>query len=112
MKDSDAMPSPEELLHAKLTLETASIPWRELQRFFAAGKAVSVAPELDLIAVATALADDDRSSFEPWAQQKLVMPVTDDQAGDWFETDATVWAVVVAPWVLVQLKRDEPSSDS
>jgi hypothetical protein len=29
-------------------------------------------------------------------------PVSDAQALDWFENDATHWCVVVRPWVLVQ----------
>lgn len=108
MQDSDQPTSPEDVLQAKLTLETASIPWRELQRFFAAGKAVAVDPGLDLIAVAAALANDDRNTFEQWMEQQQVAPVTDEQAGGWFDANATVWAVVVAPWVLVQLKREPP----
>ena len=31
-----------------------------------------------------------------------VARVSDEQAREWAETDALVWAVVVSPWVLVQ----------
>ena len=37
---------------AKVNLETSQIAWKELQRFFAAGLAISVAAELDLVEVA------------------------------------------------------------
>ena len=31
-----------------------------------------------------------------------IAPVADAQAKEWIGNDATVWAVVVKPWVLVQ----------
>jgi hypothetical protein len=95
-------PSDADVLQAKITLETAQIPWRELQRFFASGKAVAVDPALDLTQVATAFARDDKARFEAWLQQKRVAPVSDEQAEHWYQADALLWAVVVAPWVLVQ----------
>ncbi len=41
-----------ELEKAKVNLETAKIPWAELQRCFAAGLAIAVAGDLDLVEVA------------------------------------------------------------
>ena len=40
---------PSLLLRAKLEGETSKIAWRELQRFFANGTAIYVAPALDLV---------------------------------------------------------------
>ena len=82
--------------------ETAKIPWRELQLFFAGGKAIFVDKDLDLIDVATQFTNDNKTVVEQWMQRNQVLPVTDDKAKKWYEEDAMVWAVVVKPWVLVQ----------
>ena len=91
-----------ELTRARINSETAKIPWRELQRFFAAGKVMQADATLDLVEVACAIHDDDVDRIKVWAQNSQLGPVTDTQARDWFETDALVWAVVLKPWVLVQ----------
>lgn len=82
--------------------ETSKIAWHELQYFFASGMAIYVSDELDLIEVATSFVDDNKAMVERWMQDKLVMPVPDDQARDWYNNESMVWAVVVKPWVLVQ----------
>ena len=91
-----------ELKRAKIISETAKIPWQELQRFFAAGKVMLVAPGLDLVDVAHALQEDDVDQVKIWTEALQVMPVSDDQAKDWIASDELLWAVVVKPWVLVQ----------
>lgn len=91
-----------ELARAKINSETAKIPWLELQRFFAAGKVMLVAAELDLVDVAYALQQDDTDKVKAWTEDSRIKPVSDDQARAWFTTEATLWAVVVKPWVLVQ----------
>lgn len=85
-----------------INLETSKIPWSELQRFFAAGKVVNVEESLDLIKVAKAMVADDKSQFEQWMEEGNVDVVDDAQARSWIEDDASVWAVVIKPWVLVQ----------
>jgi len=82
--------------------ETSKIAWHELQYFFASGMAVYVSEELDLVEVATCFIDDNKAMVEKWMQEQLLMLVPDQQAKDWYNNDATVWAVVVKPWVLVQ----------
>jgi hypothetical protein len=61
-----------QLERTRIIGETAQIPWLELQRFFAAGKVIWIATELDLVDVA------------------------------WVGDDELLWSVVVKPWVLVQ----------
>ena len=87
---------------SNLLAETAKIPWKELQFFFAGGKAIFVDTELDLIDVATQFTNDNKVAVEQWMKKQLVMHVPDDKAKAWYENDSTVWAVVVKPWVLVQ----------
>ena len=101
-------PTQDDILQAKITLETAQIAWRDLQRFFAAGTAIAVDPSLDLVEVATEMSRDNKAQFEGWYTRKLVGPVSDAQAEHWYQGDETVWAVVVAPWVLVQAPEPEP----
>lgn len=89
-------------LDAKLTAETAKIPWRELQRFFAQGRVIQVAAGLDLIDVAARISNDQAEQVQAWLRAGEVQRVGDDQARRWIDADASVWAVVVRPWVLVQ----------
>ena len=93
------------LLRDEIHSETAKIAWSELQRFFAAGKAIYVSPDLDLVEVAMQVSNDNSNMVRHWMEHGKLAPVSDDQARYWIETDATVWAVVVKPWVLVQDTR-------
>lgn len=86
----------------KVNLETSQIAWKELQRFFAAGTAVFVASDLDLVDVAYQFSVDNKDQVALWLQHNQVALVSDRQALDWLEADADVWAVVVKPWILVQ----------
>lgn len=94
-------------LETNLNLETAPIPWRELQRFFAAGRAIAVAPELDLVKVGAELYRDNADQFRAWMDEGKVDAVSDEQAQAWFEADAEVWALVIKPYVLVQPRRQQ-----
>ncbi len=91
-----------ELEKAKVNLETSSIPWAELQRFFAAGLAIAVTEDLDLVEVAYEFSVDNKALVEHWLKTNRVGPVSDQQALNWHDNNAEVWAVVVKPWVLVQ----------
>ncbi len=87
---------------AHLNGETARIHWHELERFFAAGKLVYVAPEVDLVEAAARMAQDDVAWFAPLKESGQVGFVRDEQARNWQAVDQALWAVVVRPWVLVQ----------
>ena len=68
----------------------------------AKGQVVRVAPELDLLEVAVQLTADNKAQFQHWMGQGQVGEVSPDLARDWYDRNAELWAVVVAPWVLVQ----------
>ncbi|BCO32226.1 hypothetical protein TspCOW1_23290 [Thiohalobacter sp. COW1] len=85
-----------------LNRETARIRWAELERHFARGVVIHVAAELDLVAVAVAFANDDRTAVEAWLADDRVRHLNTDTARDWRARDPELWAVVIAPWVLVQ----------
>ncbi|TAN83617.1 MAG: DUF2288 domain-containing protein [Gallionella sp.] len=91
-----------EVFRAKVNLETAQIAWKELQRFFAGGTAFHVSVELDLVEAAFQISEDNIAQVEQWLRTGQIGKVSDEQANAWLESDATVWAVVVSPYVLVQ----------
>lgn len=96
-------------LYAKLLGETASISWQELQPFFARGALLRVASDFDLIEAAQAVAQDDREKVTAWLASGHIAKLEAGQAQDWLERDPALWAVVVAPWVLVQERAAKPS---
>ena len=63
---------------------------------------IYVSDELDLVDVAIAVANDDKASVEQWMQINQVSVANDAQAKRWHAEDATLWAVVIRPFVLVQ----------
>lgn len=92
----------QDILRAKVNMETSRIDWRELQKFFASGLAVEVSATLDLVEVALQMSGDNKAQFEQWLSGGMVGKVTDEQAAAWLASNTEVWAVVVSPWVLVQ----------
>ena len=97
-------------LRQEINEQTAQMRWSELERFFAGGNVISVAPELDLIDVGARIAADDKTSVEEWMNAGLLVRTTDAQASDWAASDTLLWVVVVKPWILVQHGRKQPSS--
>ena len=100
--ETDGIPENDDELRAKLNLETARIGWGELQRFYARGNVVRVAEDQDLIEVGVALVRDRKDEFQQWINDGKVAEVKPDEAQRWHDEEASVWALVVAPWVLVQ----------
>ena len=91
-----------ELLRAKLNAETGKLRWPELQRHFARGAVLKVAPGLDLVEAAVGIAQDDRAAVENWLREGRLARASDVDARDWLQRQPLFWAVVAAPWVLVQ----------
>lgn len=94
----------EQLLQAEFLKQTAKMPWREIQTYYARGNVIVVSAELDLIAVAVQLGLDNSAQFAAWIQQGLIALATDEQALAWYENDQMLWVTVAAPWVLAQHK--------
>jgi hypothetical protein len=99
MTAEDSNPSP---LYTKLLGETAKIDWQDLERFFAQGKLLSVARDLDLVSVAEAIANDDSLVVTQWLSSGLVERMQAETAADYSARKPELWAVVVSPWVCVQ----------
>ena len=97
MQDDDEIP-----LAQKLNLETGRIDWPELQRHFARGVIIIIEPPLDLIDIAQQVADNHSDRIAQLIQEEKLLRANDEHARDWQNRQPTFWAVVVAPWVLVQ----------
>jgi len=89
-------------LYAKLLGKTAKIDWCDLERFFAQGKLLAVARDLDLVSVAEAIAGDDTDQVSRWLSAGLVARMPAETASDYAARNPELWAVVVSPWVCVQ----------
>jgi hypothetical protein len=92
----------DETLRTTIKGEIGIIAWAALARFFAAGTAVAVDAELNLAEVAFRFSKNNTAAVQQWMSAGKISKVSDEQAKTWFETDATVAAVVISPWVLVQ----------
>lgn len=101
---------PQASLKTRLLQETSRIAWRELQTYYARGQVVQVAPSLDLLDVACALAEDNVAAFKDWMASHQVGEVPAETAREWFTDDTVLWAVVIMPWVLVQHHREGRST--
>lgn len=99
---SEAEITSQELIRGKLNSETARIPWKELQRYFAGGYTLNVDLQLDLIDVAYQMHCDNAAQIEQWMNSQLIYQVTNQQAREWYNDDQIMWACVIKPWVLVQ----------
>ena len=103
MSDADAFFSEADAkTRAKILGETARIDWQALLPHFARGAVIAVDPALDLVDVAECLQRDDAAQLKAWMDAGQVGQVSDAQALQWLEQQTRVWAVVLAPWVLVQ----------
>lgn len=89
-------------LRAHLNAETGKLEWAEVERHFARGSVVKVGTELDLVEVAARMARDDAEAIRRWMADGTLARATEDDARAWTERRPLFWAVVAAPWVLVQ----------
>jgi len=104
MTDQELKQVEEELVSTResINLETAKIAWKDLEVHFASGNIINVSQELDLIDVALVITNDDSEQLKTWTEQGMIDAVTSEQAKEYADTQATVWAVVIKPWILIQ----------
>ena len=93
-----------------LNAQTGQLDWSELVRHFARGVVVCVAPGEDLVTVAESMVGDNQAAINQLNEQGRLRRAQDDDARRWTEENSRFWAVVVAPWVLVQEISDEAPS--
>ena len=103
---ADSTQEREALLRQEFHSQTARIRWHELQTYYAHGSVVAVGSELNLVEVAVQLGMDNSARFQQWIDAGQVAPVSDEQGLSWYEANEELWAVVAAPWILVQQQGD------
>ena len=85
-----------------LNTQTAKLSWGELQPHFARGIVLVADADLDLVEVAAGMVQDRRDEMESWLDAGRLVRANTDHARNWQARNPTFWAVVVAPWLLVQ----------
>ena len=91
-----------DLLFHKLNQETGKINWLELQRHFAGGIVIVVDPDLDLVKIAEQISEDQGEIIKALLDAARISRATDEDAIKWNKHNQDFWAIVIAPWVLVQ----------
>lgn len=99
---NDVSQQSDEELRAHLHGETSKLPWVDLEKHFARGVIFKVAKGTDILDVAIVMSRDDKDTLEKWINDGKVSGAEIKDAKKWHESDASLWTVVIAPWVLVQ----------
>ena len=103
MKDAASdTPRDPELIRQKLNHDTAKIGWSELREAQQQELVIQVSTDLDLIDVACEFTLDNSAKVQDWLEKGQVQKVDAERAASWTLDEFELWAVVVAPWVLVQ----------
>lgn len=92
----------DEELRAHLHGETSKLPWVDLEKHFARGVVFKVTKGTDILDVAIVMSRDDKDTLEKMINEKKVQGAEIEDAKKWHESSASLWTVVIAPWVLVQ----------
>ncbi|MBT8049511.1 MAG: DUF2288 family protein [Xanthomonadales bacterium] len=89
-------------LHDLLNAQTGRVRWPELARHFARGVVICVSSEKDLVKMAENLVQDQAGEIGRLVEEGALHRAQDHDATRWQQNNTEFWAVVVAPWVLVQ----------
>lgn len=98
MTDQQQIPD----LRQRLNQETGRLGWPELARFFARGSVMVADNSEDLVEIAARMVEDDAAWLKPLLDSGRLRAASDEDARQWQAGESLFWAVVVAPWVLVQ----------
>ncbi|MCD6186912.1 MAG: DUF2288 domain-containing protein [Desulfuromusa sp.] len=83
--------------------DLAEVNWRELKIHLQRDSIIIVAAELDLIEVAVAVADDDKTRVEIWiAENQLAKPTAEHLERWQQESGNRFQMLIVQPFILVQ----------
>ncbi|VAW85712.1 hypothetical protein MNBD_GAMMA16-294 [hydrothermal vent metagenome] len=82
--------------------QTGKITWPELEKYFARGVLIKVANDLDLVEVALSISKDDKQYINTLLTENQLQHANIEDAKQWNETQPSFWAIVTAPWVLIQ----------
>jgi hypothetical protein len=96
------MNSPQADIQDLLNAQTGKVGWQELTRHFARGVVICVRQDQDLVSIANCLVNDKAIEIKILYAEGIIHRALDEDAQRWEENKTRFWAVVVAPWVLVQ----------
>lgn len=99
-------PDPDIDVRHLLNAQTGRITWTELQRPFAQGLLLQVAAGMDLVETAARVVENDSQTVQDWLERGKLRRIDTRQAKAWLGADQEFWAVVAAPWVLIQELED------
>lgn len=102
--DSFTQLTPKEELIMKLNGETAVVAWKEIERFFAKGNLLLIEQGVDLINCAADLSLDNAEAIKPLIDSEKIQRMPVEFVKDNCQPETEFWSVVVAPYVLAQLK--------
>ncbi len=102
---SEASENDPAVVRQKLNHDTAKIKWAALHEHQQNECVIAVSVDLDLIDVACEFTFDNHNQVKVWLEQAQINKVSDEQAQQWNTQERELWAVVVAPWVLVQEQK-------
>ncbi len=95
-------------LEEKLRAQLDTTTWRDLRTHVARGAVFSIAPALDIVAVAIAVAEDDTEQVRAWLDANELSRPSAETMAIWERSlDAAMFrCLVVAPYVLIQRVTD------
>ncbi|NOY72786.1 MAG: DUF2288 domain-containing protein [Gammaproteobacteria bacterium] len=96
------MKEKEDLLKHELNRQTGKITWPELEKHFARGVVIKVSHDLDLIEVALSISRDNQQHIHSFLKKHHLEHASIDDAKSWVESQPDFWAIVTAPWILIQ----------
>ena len=102
--DSFTQLTPREELVAKLNGETAIVEWQEIERFFAKGNLLLVEKGVDLINCAADMSMDNGEAIGKLINEEKIQAMPVDFVKANCQSETQFWTVVVAPYILAQLK--------
>jgi hypothetical protein len=90
-------------MRASFKRDLGEVRWRELRIHLQRDSIIWVAPELDLIETAVAVAEDDKAKVEQWISSGLIGKPENDSLDQWEgELDTTFRMLIVQPFILIQ----------
>ncbi|MEO1210105.1 MAG: DUF2288 domain-containing protein, partial [Cyanobacteria bacterium J06638_20] len=90
-------------LHAELAGHMDEAEWEWLMPHADRGALVIVSPDLDLVDVGAAIANDDTEPVQGWINQRLLCKPTQKQIKTWSDNPQKRFkALILQPYVLIQ----------
>lgn len=102
--DSVLKLSEKEALIAKLNGETAIVAWKEIERFFAKGNVLLIEQGVDLIQCAADMSMDNEKEIGKLIKEEKIQSMPIEFVKENCKPETEFWSVVVAPYILAQLK--------